>query len=132
MLPFFLHLFFFLPTIHLKLFHFLQVEFLISVDISKVYVISSPTSQSSPEFHSFFNKEKTSAETATKLDFISSIWDDDHIWRLDEKNWQCLWCNQTFQGINATKALAHVLGKKGMHIKSCYVAKDKAHTTRYQ
>ena len=27
---------------------------------------------------------------------------------------------------------AHVLGKKGMHIKSCYVAKDKAHKTRYQ
>ena len=47
--------------------------------------MSSPTIQSSPEFHSFFNKEKTSAETATKLDFISSIWYDDHIRRLDEK-----------------------------------------------
>ena len=85
--------------------------------------MSFTTSQSSPEFHSFFNMEKTSAETATKLNLISSIWDDDYIWRLDEKNWQCLWCDQTFQGINATKALAHVLGKKGMHIKSCYVAK---------
>ena len=73
--------------------------------------MQSPTSQSSPEFHSSFNKEKTSAETETRLDFISSIWDDDHIWRLDEKNWQCLWCNQCFQGINDTKALAHVLGK---------------------
>ena len=77
----------------------------------------SPRRQSSPALHSFFNKEKTSAETTTKLDFISSIWDDDHIRRLDEKNWQYLWCNQTFQGINATKALAHVLGKKGIHIK---------------
>ena len=92
----------------------------------------SPTSQSSPAFHSFLNEENKSAETATKLDLISSIWDDDHIRRLYEKNWQCLWCNQTFQGINATKALAHVLGKKGMYIKSCYVAKDKDHTTRYQ
>ena len=92
----------------------------------------SPTSQSSPAFHSFLNKEKKSAETATKLDIISSIWDDDHIRRLDEKNWQCLWCNQTFQGINATKALACVFGKKFMHIKSCYVTKDKDHTTRYQ
>ena len=45
----------------------------------------SPTSQSSPAFHSFFNKEMTSAETATKLDIISSIWYDDHIRRLDEK-----------------------------------------------
>ena len=94
--------------------------------------MSSTTSQYSPAFHAFFNKEKKSAETTTKLNFISSICDDDHIRRLYEKNWQCLWCNQTFQGINATKALAHVLGKKCMHIKSCYVAKDKAHTTRYQ
>ena len=94
--------------------------------------MSSPTSQFYPSFHPFFNKEKTSAETATKLNFISYIWDDDHIRRIDEKNWQCLWCNQTFQVINATKALAHVLGKKGMHIKSFHVAKDKAHTTRYQ
>ena len=35
-------------------------------------------------------------------------------------------------GINATKALAHVLGKKGMDIKSCYIPKDKSHITRYQ
>ena len=69
----FLVLSFSLPTIHQELFHYLQVEYFISVDISKVYVMSSPTSQSSPEFHSFFNKEKTSAETATKLDIISSI-----------------------------------------------------------
>ena len=84
--------------------------------------MSSPTSQSSTALHSFFNKEKTSAETETKFDFISSIWDGGHVGRLDEKNWQFLWCNQTFQGINATKALTHVLGKKGMHIKSLHVA----------
>ena len=34
--------------------------------------------------------------------------------------------------INATKALAHVFGKKGIHIKSYYVDKYKAHTNRYQ
>ena len=45
----------------------------------------SPTRKSSPAFNSFFNKENTSAETATKLDFISYIWDDDHIRRLDGK-----------------------------------------------
>ena len=94
--------------------------------------MSDTTSQSSSKFHSFFNKEKTSAETEAKLDFILSIWDDDHILRLDEKKWQCLWLNTIFQGINATKALANVLGKKGMHIKSCYVPKEKSHITRYQ
>ena len=77
----------------------------------------STTSQSSSTFHPFYNKEKTRAETETKLDFISSICDDDHIWRLDEKNWQFLWFNQSFQVINATKSLSHVLGKKGIHIK---------------
>ena len=43
------------------------------------------------------------------------------------KNWQFLWCNTSFQVINATKALAHVLGKKGVHIKSCYVPKKKSY-----
>ena len=94
--------------------------------------MSSTTSQSSSTFHLLFNKEKTGAETETNLDFISYIWDDDHILRLDEKNWQWLWCNTSFQGINATKDLAHVLGKKGIHIKSCYVPKEKSHIPRYQ
>ena len=48
------------------------------------------------------------------------------------KNWKCLWCNQSFQGINATKAISQVLGKEGTHIKICYVDKEKAHITRYQ
>ena len=74
-----------MPTIRQEIFHYLEVGFFISVDISTVCVISSLSSQSSPSFYSFFNKEKTSAETATKFDFISSIWDDDRIRRLDGK-----------------------------------------------
>ena len=73
-LPFFLSLYFFLPTIYQKLFHYLQVGFFISVDISKAYVMSSPTSQSSPVFSPFFNKEKISAETATKHWFLENIY----------------------------------------------------------
>ena len=34
--------------------------------------------------------------------------------------------------MNTTKVIAHVLGNNGVHIKGCCVAKDKAHTTRYQ
>ena len=45
--------------------------------------------------------------------FISFIWDDDHIHSLDENNSQFLCCNKTFQVINETKSLAHVLVKKG-------------------
>ena len=48
------------------------------------------------------------------------------------KNWQCLWCKVSFQGTNANKALDHIMGKKGMNIKSCYFPKEKSHITRYQ
>ena len=51
---------------------------------------------------------------------------------LIKKNWQYLWRDTIFQGINATKALDHVLGKKGMHIKSCYDPREKVHIKRYQ
>ena len=38
----------------------------------------------------------------------------------------------TFQGINATKALAHVIGTKCMHIKQCTSSIDQAHISRYK
>ena len=37
-----------------------------------------------------------------------------------------------FQGINSTKYFAHILGKKGMYIKSCYGYMEKYHIIRYQ
>ena len=92
----------------------------------------STASQSSSTFHLFINNKNTSVETENKLDFISSIWYYDQILRLDEKNQQCLWFNTSLQGINTNKAFVHLLGKKSMHIKSCYVPNDKAHITRYQ
>ena len=82
---FFVSLFFLANNTSRTISLFTSWIFLFSFEIIKVYVISSPTSQSSPAFHSFLNKEKTSAETATMLDLISSIWDDDHIRRTDEK-----------------------------------------------
>ena len=49
-------------------------------------ILSSYASQSLKKYHSLFNDENTCAETETKLDFISSIWDDDQILRFDENN----------------------------------------------
>ena len=92
----------------------------------------SSTSQSLSKYHVLFNNEKSFAETETKLYFIWSIWDYDHIMRLYENNLQYLWCIKKFQGINATKALDHVLGKKGIYIKICYESMGKYHITRYQ
>ena len=50
--------------------------------------MSYSASQSLSKYYYLFDNEKTRAETETKLDFISSIWDDDHILRIDENNWK--------------------------------------------
>ena len=76
--------------------------------------MSASTSQSLSKFYSLFNNEKSYIEKETKLDFISSIWDDYCIQRLDDNNWQCLWHNESYQGINATNALTHVLEKRAL------------------
>ena len=81
----------------------------------------STTSQSSSTYYSYFNKEKARGENKTKLDLISFKWNNDLILSHDYKNWQCLWCNTCFQGIDATKSLARVLEMKGMHIKSFHI-----------
>ena len=67
-----------------------------------------------------------------KVDFLSSIWDDDRIERLDVNTWNGIWCDNTFQGINVTGDLDHVMGAKGTHIKSYSAAIEKYHLTRYQ
>ena len=79
-----------------------------------------------------FINEKTFSEIESKLDFILSKWDDDHIMGIYEKNWKCLCCNKSFQGINANIALANILGNKGMHIISFYVPKEKTDIKIYQ
>ena len=76
---------FFLANVTSKTLSFFKSWNVSQVDIIKVYVMSYTISQSSSTFHSLFNKEKTSAEIETKLDLISSLWDDDHILRIDKK-----------------------------------------------
>ena len=66
------------------------------------------------------------------LTSIKSIWDDDQIEKLKDNQWKCLWCDVTFQGINTTKYLAHVIGIKCMHIKRCTASIDQAHISRYK
>ena len=106
---------YFLPTLPLHIFYLSQIVNFPSQH-HKMFIISSSPSQSSSKFNSLFNNENICAETETKLYFISSIWDDDQIIRLDENNWQCLWCDTSFQEINDTKALHRVLGKKSFSI----------------
>ena len=66
------------------------------------------------------------------LSSISSIWVDDHIEKLENNKWKCLWCDVKFQGINATEALARDIGTKHIHIKICTASIDKAYLSRYK
>ena len=61
----------------------------------------------------------------TKLDFISSIWDDDHIWKLDEKNWQCVWCNQFFKESMLLRLLLAHWGRRVCILKVFMLLKTK-------
>ena len=66
------------------------------------------------------------------LSSIKSIWEDKHIDKLEHNQWKCLWCDFTFQGINGTKALAHVIETKSMHINQCTASIDQAYLSRYK
>ena len=77
-----------------------------------------------------FNNEKGVCRKRHPFYFISSIWDDDNIQRLEGNNWHFLWYYKTFKGINATMVLSHIPQKKGMNVKKAYI--DKSHTTKYQ
>ena len=52
--------------------------------------------------------------------------------KLDNNHWKCLWSDITFQVINATKALYHVLGIRGMNIKIFFPEIDKHHLSTYK
>ena len=52
-----------------------------------------------------------------ELDFISSIWNDDFILRLDKNNLKYFCCNKKFQGIKATKFLDSALKKRVFKLK---------------
>jgi hypothetical protein len=70
------------------------------------------------------------------IDELSSIFDDDMISKYSDENgkprWKCLWCNGTFGGWNATKALAHVTKTKKVDIKTCTSKIDNFHEERYK
>ena len=56
-------------------------------DIIMFFIVSDSAIQSYLKFHPLFNTDKACEETETKLDFVSYIWDDDRIHRIDESNW---------------------------------------------
>ena len=94
--------------------------------------MADPHGDSPSKYHILFGRKSSNSKNIVVLTSIKSIWDDEHIEKLEDNKWKCLWCDFTFQGLNATKALAHVIGIKSMHIKRCTASIDKAHLSRYK
>ena len=68
-------------------------------------------------YHLPLDRKPSNSDNIAVITSIKSIREDDQIEKLEDNQWKCLWCDVTFQRINATKALAHVIGTKSMHIK---------------
>ena len=94
--------------------------------------MADPHGNSPSKYNLLFRRKPLKSKNIAVLTSIKSIWNDDHIEKLEDNQWKCLWCDVTFQGINATKALAHVIRTKCMHIKRCTASIDKAHISRYK
>ena len=93
--------------------------------------MSDPYGNSPSKYHLLFSRKTSNSGNIAVLGSIKSIWEDKHIEKLEDNQWKCSWCYVTFQGINATKALARVIGTKCMHIKRCTASIDQAHISRY-
>ena len=94
--------------------------------------MACPSVNSPSKYHHLFSWKPSHVGNIEVLSSISSIWEDDHIEKLKNNQWKCLWCNVKFQGINATKSLAHLIGTKFMHITRCMDSIDKAYLSIYK
>ena len=88
------------------------------------------SSNSPSKYHLVFSQKPSKSGNIAVLISISSIWEDEQIEKLKNNQWKCLRCDIKFQGINAKKALAHVIGTKCMHIKRCTASIDKTYLSR--
>ena len=91
-----------------------------------------PYGNSTSKYHLIFSRKPSNPGNIAVLSSIKSIWEDKHIEKLENNQWKCLWCDVTFQGINATKDLAHVIGTKSMHIKRCTASIDQVYLSGYK
>ena len=91
-----------------------------------------PSGNSPSKYHLLFSRKPSNSGNIVVLSSISSIWEDEHIENLEDIQRKYLWCDAKFQGINTTKALAHVIGTTCMHIKKCTASIDQAYLSIYK
>ena len=94
--------------------------------------MADPSGNSPSKYHLIFSQKPSNSDNIAVLSSISSIWEDDIIEKLENNQWKCLWCDVKFQGINATKFLAHVIGTKCIHIKRCTASIYQDYLSRYK
>ena len=94
--------------------------------------MADPYGNSPSNYHPLFSRKPSNSCNIAVLSSISSIWEDKHIEKLKDNQWKFLCCDVKFQGIHSTKALAHVIGTKSMHIKRCTASIDQAYLLRYK
>ena len=94
--------------------------------------MTDPYGNSPSKYHLLFSRKPSNSGNIAVIISISSIWEDEHIEKLEDNQWKCLWCDVKFQGINAIKYLARVIVTKSMHIKISTASIDQACLSRYK
>ena len=94
--------------------------------------MADPSGISPSKYHLLFSRKPPNSGNIAFLSSISSIWEDNHIEKLENNQWKCLWCDFKFKGINATKSLARVIETKCIHIKRYTASIDQVYLSRYK
>ena len=94
--------------------------------------MADPYGNSPSKYHLLFSRKPLNSDNIAVLSSISSIWEDEHIEKLEDNQWKCLWCDVKFWIIDATKDRSHVIGTKIIHIKICPYLIDQYYISRYK
>ena len=94
--------------------------------------MEDPPGSSSSKYHHLLRHKPSHIVNIHVINYISSIREDERIERLENNQWKSLWYKVIFQGINATKALARIIGTKYMHINICRSSIYQAHLSIYK
>ena len=94
--------------------------------------MADPYGNSSSKYHPLLSRKPSNSGNILVLSSIKFIREDKHIEKLKDNQWKCLCRDVTFQGINATKSLSHVIETKSIHIKRCTASIDQDYLSRYK
>ena len=94
--------------------------------------MADPSGNAPSKYHLILSWNPSPSSNIEVLNTISSTWEDECIEKLKNNQWKCLWCNVKFQGINATKFLARVIGTICMHINRCTASIYQAYLAIYK